>query len=59
MKNFKPYNFDQPFLLPPSFRDWLPEDHLALFISDVIDTMDLSIPIKRVMVGGKRHTTRS
>jgi transposase len=42
MKNFKPYNPDQPFLLPPALRDWLPEDHLALFISDVIDTMDLS-----------------
>jgi transposase len=42
MKNFKPYNPDQPFLLPPALRDWLPEGHLALFISDVVEAMDLS-----------------
>ena len=41
MKNFKPYNPDQPFLLPPVLRDWLPEGHLALFISDVVDALDL------------------
>lgn len=41
MKNFKPYNPDQLFLLPPALRDWLPEGHLALFISDVVDAMDL------------------
>jgi hypothetical protein len=26
---------EQDFLLPPSLRDWLPEDHLAYFVSDV------------------------
>lgn len=41
-RNFRPYNQDQAFLLPPSLRDWLPEDHLAHFISDVVDTLDLS-----------------
>src|SRR3990172_1306321 len=39
---FKPYNPDQTFLLPPSLRDWLPEDHLAYFISDTVDELDLS-----------------
>jgi transposase len=29
-------------LLPPSLRDWLPENHLAHFVSDVIDQLDLS-----------------
>src|SRR5215469_15111167 len=29
-------------LLPPSLRDWLPEDHLAYFVSDVVDNLDLS-----------------
>jgi hypothetical protein len=29
-------------LLPPDMRDWLPEGHLALFVSDVVDTLDLS-----------------
>ena len=42
MKTFKPYNPDQLFLLPPALRDWLPEEHLALFISDVVDELDLS-----------------
>ena len=29
-------------LLPPSMRDWLPEDHLAYFILDVVGELDLS-----------------
>jgi len=41
MRTFKPYNPDQLYLLPPALRDWLPEGHLALFISDVVDTLDL------------------
>jgi len=32
MTTFKPYNPDQPFLLPPVLQDWLPEDHPAAFI---------------------------
>ena len=41
MRTFKPYIPDQLYLLPPALRDWLPEGHLALFISDVVDTLDL------------------
>jgi transposase len=41
------YNFlrgdrDQPFLLPPDLRDWLPEGHLAWFVLDVVDQLDLA-----------------
>jgi transposase len=32
---------DQPFLLPPDLRDWLPAGHLAWFILDVVDQVDL------------------
>jgi transposase len=32
---------DQPFLMPPDLRDWLPEGHLAWFILDVVDQLDL------------------
>jgi transposase len=32
---------DQPFLLPPDLRDWLPQGHLARFILDVVDQLDL------------------
>jgi transposase len=40
------YNFlraerDQPFLLPPDLRDWLPKGHLAWFILDMVDQLDL------------------
>ena len=40
--NFRAYNPQQPFLLPPSLDEWLPENHLARFISEVVDQMDLS-----------------
>jgi transposase len=33
---------DQPFLLPPDLRDWLPQGHLAWFILDVVDQLDLA-----------------
>lgn len=39
---FRPYAPDQDLLLPPSLREWLPEDHLAYFISDVVEELDLS-----------------
>lgn len=41
-KAYRPYLPDQEFLLPPRLRDWLPEDHLAYFVSDVVDQLDLS-----------------
>ena len=41
-QRFRDYNPNQDFLLPPSLREWLPQDHLANFISDVVDTLDLS-----------------
>ena len=41
-KGFLPYNLDQRLLLPPDMRAWLPEGHLALFVSDVVDELDLS-----------------
>ena len=41
-KTYRPYNPNQQFLMPPSMREWLPEDHLAYFVSDTIDEMDLS-----------------
>ena len=33
---------DQPFLLPPDLREWLPEGHLAWFVLDVVDQVDLA-----------------
>ena len=41
-KTFRSYLPEQDFLLPPSLRDWLPENHLAYFVSDLVDALDLS-----------------
>ena len=40
-RNYRRYDPDQSLLLPPSLRDWLSEDHLAFFVSDTIDAIDL------------------
>lgn len=42
-KRYRPYYPDEELLLPPSLREWLPEDHLAYFVSDVVDNLDLSV----------------
>ena len=41
-KTYRPYLPEQDFLLPPSPREWLPEDHLVYFVSDLVDQLDLS-----------------
>jgi len=46
-KTFRPYEPDQDFLMPISMREWLPADHLAYFISDVVESLDLSAITKR------------
>jgi len=42
MKTFKPYEPDQILLLPPALQDWLPKDHLVYFVSQVVESLDLS-----------------
>jgi transposase len=42
-KSYRPYHPDEDLLLPPSLREWLPENHLAYFVSDVVDNLDLSV----------------
>ena len=51
---FRPYAPDQDLLLPPNLRDWLPEDHLAHFVSDVVDELDLSAFYKPYEGDGRR-----
>ena len=41
-KTYLPYDPDQQLLLPQALQEWLPEDHLAYFISDIVDQLDLS-----------------
>src|SRR4029077_4266348 len=40
-KDFLPYSIDQRLLLPPDMRDWLPKGHLALFVDDLVEPLDL------------------
>jgi transposase len=49
MSNFRPIDRDTGFLLPPSVDGWLPEKHLARFVVEVIDGLDL-----RAMSGSYR-----
>ena len=41
-KSFRTCDLDQPFLLPPALQDWLPENHLARFIAELTNGLDLS-----------------
>jgi transposase len=41
-KTYRSYLPEQNLLLPPSLREWLPDDHLAYFVSDVVDQLNLS-----------------
>ena len=41
-KTFRSYDPEQQLLLPAALQEWLPPDHLAYFISDVVDQLDLS-----------------
>ena len=41
MKTYRPYEPKQSFLLPPSPLDWLPDGHLARFILDVVECLNL------------------
>jgi transposase len=40
-QNFIGWDLEQGFLLPPDIRDWLPEDHLARFVIQVVERLDL------------------
>lgn len=40
--NFRLVDRDTAYLLPPSVDDWLPEDHLARFVVEIVDQLDVS-----------------
>jgi transposase len=42
MSHFRQCDRDTPYLLPPSVDDWLPKDHLARFVVDTVEQLDLS-----------------
>src|SRR5712672_3168880 len=46
MSNFREFDRETSFLLPPSLNEWLPERHLARFVVEVIDGLDLSAMVR-------------
>lgn len=53
--SYVPYQPDQQYLLPCSLQEWLPLGHLAYFISDTVDNLDLSAFHARYGTGGSRN----
>jgi transposase len=56
MKQYRPWNPAQSFLLPPSPMDWLPGEHLAYFILDVVQELDLGAIEGKVQAKDHRGT---
>ena len=52
MADFRAVDRATPFLLPPSVEDWLPRDHLARFVVDIVDQLDLSELIRQYRGAG-------
>ena len=50
MTNFRTIDRGTPYLLPPSVDEWLPKDHLARFVVEIVDQLDLSA-LERVYRG--------
>jgi transposase len=50
--NFLPCDRNQAYLLPPSLTDWLPQDHLAWFVLDAVEQIDLSEFYKKYRTDG-------
>jgi transposase len=53
--SYLPYDPQQQMLLPHALQEWLPEGHLAYYISDTVDALDLSGFHARYAGGGPRN----
>jgi transposase len=51
-RSYRPVDREQPFLLPPSMTDWLPEDHLVWFVIEAVTRMDTAAFHARARLGG-------
>jgi transposase len=51
-KSYRPVQRDQPFLLPPDMREWLPADHLVWFLVETVDALDTNAFHAGRRVGG-------
>jgi transposase len=55
-KSYRPYTPKQAFLFPPSPTEWLPDDHVAHFVMDVVAQLDLSAIHRRCQSTDPRGT---
>ena len=53
--SYIPYQPEQQYLLPCALQEWLPQGHLAYFISDTVDSLNLSAFHARYAGGGSRN----
>jgi len=53
---FRPYYPEQSYLLPPSLSDWLAKGHLAYFISEIVDALDVKSFYARYEGDGRRNS---
>ena len=53
--SYVPYQPDQQYLMPCALQEWLPQGHLAYFISDTVDSLNLSAFHARYSGGGSRN----
>ena len=53
-KQFRECDLNQAYLLPPSLQDWLPEGHLARFVAEVVEALDLSAIYAKYAAGDGR-----
>lgn len=53
--SYIPYQPEQQYLLPCALQEWLPQGHLAYFISDTVDSLNLSAFHARYASGGSRN----
>src|SRR5208283_857836 len=53
-KRFRNGALNQAYLLPPSLQGWLPEGHLARFVADLVETLDLSARYAKYAEGDGR-----
>ncbi len=52
-------DYDTPLILPPNLRDWVPTDHLAHFILDAVEEMDLRrIKVNERGTGSEQYPPR-
>ena len=52
---FRPLDRETPMFLPPSLQEWLPEQHLARFVVDIVEQLDLGEITKRYAGSGGKQ----